>query len=195
VCTSEVASRAVPDGGVACRHRLTIKPNDLPQPSGDPGLRVRECHAFCTNPALPTAHAPLPVDQRDTVRGPGQVVPSAQFSVAHLPSPPPTARTGIATNRSAFQPDPQSNLRLLSLRLEPFDSISFQPQNPGKLAMPSHVSSLPYRNTERTPSGLLMTSGPVDRFLIEYPIRAGSRTLTVAGLAIESCHFLCSYGV
>src|SRR5438128_6517368 len=63
------------DGSVARGHRLTIEPDDLPQPSRDPRLRVRERDPLGTNATDPTAHAALPIDHGDAVGGPRQVIP------------------------------------------------------------------------------------------------------------------------
>jgi hypothetical protein len=57
------------------RHRLAVHADLLPQPPGDARLSVRELDALRPNAARPADQTPLPIGQRDVMRGPGQIVP------------------------------------------------------------------------------------------------------------------------
>jgi hypothetical protein len=130
------------DGRVAGRHRLTVEPNDLPQPARDPRLRVRERDALSLNPTGPTADPALRIEHGDPTRGPRQVIPRPQFDVAYLPCPSPTPGTFVAADAPTLEPDQQSSSRSVRRPVDVFDPIPLQSQNPSTLAMRSHASSL-----------------------------------------------------
>lgn len=77
-------AHAVAHGRMPGRHRLTVHADLLPQAARDARLRARELDPLGPNPAPPTNDAPLPIDERDRMRGPGQVVPRTIAGRPHV---------------------------------------------------------------------------------------------------------------
>lgn len=86
-------------GRMTRRHRLTVDANLLSQPARHPRLGVRELDPLGANPAVATDDAALPIDQRDRVGRPRQIIPDslrhrpyaarpAATAAARVPSPP-----------------------------------------------------------------------------------------------------------
>ena len=133
---------AVPYGGVAGRHRLAIQADLLAQAARDPGLRVGKLDPLRAHPAVATDHASLPVDQRDRMQRPGQIVPRPLSRSAHAAGPAPTAAAHIASYPAPFQLQPQATLHPVALPFNTHHSEARQAQDPGTIPLRSHVSSL-----------------------------------------------------
>ena len=58
-------------------HRLTVPPDLLAQPSRHSCLRIREVDPLGANTTASTPDAPLRIDERHAMRGPGHIVPRA----------------------------------------------------------------------------------------------------------------------
>jgi hypothetical protein len=65
-------THAMADGRMTGGDRLTVDADLLPQAPGDARLRIRELNPLGSNPAVPTDDAPLPIHERDVMRGPRQ---------------------------------------------------------------------------------------------------------------------------
>jgi len=79
-------AHAVSDGRMTCRHRLTVHADLLPQPTRDARLPVREFDPLCANAAAATDEAALPIDQRDGVGRPWQIIQVRAFIDRTRPS-------------------------------------------------------------------------------------------------------------
>ena len=121
---------AVPYGGVAGRHRLAIQADLLAQAARDPGLRVGKLDPLRAHPAVATDHASLPVDQRDRMQRPGQIVPRPLSRSAHAAGPAPTAAAHIASYPAPFQLQPQATLHPVALPFNTHHSEARQAQDP-----------------------------------------------------------------
>jgi len=121
---------------------LAVEANHLAQPTGDPCLRVRKREALGPDAARRTAHPPLAIDQRDPVLGPRQVVPRPSLRITHAPRPPFTPGTFVAADPAPFDGDPQPRAWPLTVPLHPLDAVPLETENPSRLALRSHVSSM-----------------------------------------------------
>lgn len=125
----------MPHGGVACRHRLTVQPDPLPEPARQPGVGIRKAHPLGADATLLIPEAAQRVAQRHRMLGPWDVVPGAHLRVADAPRPSPTARTDIAPQAAALDLDDEP---LVILPLHPDDPIFRQTQNPRTITERSH---------------------------------------------------------
>ena len=133
---------AVPHGGVAGRHRLAIQADLLAQPVRHPCLRVGKLDPLRAHPALATDHAALPINQRDRMQRPGQIVPRPLSRGAHPAGPAPTAAAYIAPYAAPLQLQPQATLHPVVLPFDAHHTEARQAQDPGTIPLRSHVSSL-----------------------------------------------------
>ena len=150
---------AVPYGGVAGRHRLAIQADLLAQAARDPGLRGGKLDPLRAHPAVATDHASLPVDQRDRMQRPGQIVPRPLSRSAHAAGPAPTAAAHIASYPAPFQLQPQATLHPVALPFNTHHSEARQAQDPGTIPLRSHVSSLLGCTSRENNTGLSGASG------------------------------------
>ena len=133
---------AVPHSGVAGRHRLAIQADLLAQAARDPGLRGGKVDPLRAHPAVATDHASLPVDQRDRMPCPGQIVPRPLARGAHAAGAASTAVAHIAPYPAPLQLQPQATLHPVVLPFDAHHSEARQAQDPGTIPLRSHVSSL-----------------------------------------------------
>ena len=130
---------AVAHGRLTGRHRLTVQADQLPEASGDPGLRIRELDALRPNAARPTHNPPLGVGERHPMGRPRQVVPGPISTRPDLAAPSATAAAGVAAHAAPLKANHQAPARV---GLHPDHSKPRQPQNPRTIASRSHPSSL-----------------------------------------------------
>jgi hypothetical protein len=144
------------------RNRAT--PSRVFQATREAGLRVGKGHALGANATTPTPHAPLPIHERHRMCRPRQVIPCAFDRISDMPCPASTSRTFVPVDPPAFNPDAQPGARSVSLPVDRLNAILVETQNPGTLALRSHVSSQLCRNmrehhrTFRRPVGSLPRS-------------------------------------
>ena len=170
-------------GGMTGRHRLTVHPNLLPQPTGDARLGVRELDPLGPNPAAATADTALLIDQRYGVCRPGQIIPGPLLRRPHTGSPSTTPTARISSTAS-LHVDPQSTLRLTVLTFDRRHSETGQAQNPRTIALRSHASSLVGSTSRENATGCsgakwdrFPTSRPPSRPPTPSAVRAGGRVL------------------
>src|SRR5688572_7556954 len=173
-------AHAMAHSGVARWHRLAVQPDQLAQAPSDPSLRAGKPDTLGPNPARATLHAPLPIDERGPVTGPRQVVPGPVLRIAHSPSPSPAPTTGVATDATALNTDPQSWVRALDVERHLLHPVSLQPQYPGTLSSRSH-SVLPCLFTSREDS-IGRSDGQWDRTAIRDRLGCTTAILGRPGL-------------
>ena len=176
-------AHAMAHGGMTGRHRLTVHPNLLPQPTGDARLGVRELDPLGSNPAAVSADAALLIDQRHGVCRPGQIIPGP---LLHRPYPggPSTTSTARISSTASHEVDPQSTRRLTVFTFDRRHPKTGQAQNPRTISPRSHASSLVGSTSRENDTGWsgakwdrCPTSRPPSRPPTPSAVRAGGRVL------------------